>query len=279
MRRLITGCVALGLVVGTVLVAAMSGTGAPTRVEHEVIEAVRAPFRAFVHKDARTLCRSFTSLAAKALARSSPSGKGCIRQVDSLMFEGQSLIVEPVEIWTTHLVITAVRIRGARASVVVSGSERSELRSLMLVRQGGHWYIATAPTLIMIRDCRSQNDKRKCPTSTSNNLLVFGFVENKSPLSIPPPVAVRRAGKREIGEFNAGATVAVNSGCLACHRIGNQGNERPGPSLNHVGSRLSEIEIEKAIVYPLEPMPSFKRLPKKKFHALVRFLQLLRSPA
>jgi hypothetical protein len=34
--------------------------------------------------------------------------------------------------------------------------------------------------------------------------------------------------------------------------------------------------IEHAVVDPSEPMPSFKKLPRAKFHALVRFLSLLR---
>jgi hypothetical protein len=57
---------------------------------------------------------------------------------------------------------------------------------------------------------------------------------------------------------------------------GMQGNVGPGPSLDHVGSRLTEREIGRAILKPTEPMPSFSGLSKAKLRALVKFLTLLR---
>lgn len=49
----------------------------------------------------------------------------------------------------------------------------------------------------------------------------------------------------------------------------------PGPDLTHVGSMLSTKAINHVLVDPTQPMPSFKNLPRVKFHALVRFLSLL----
>lgn len=65
---------------------------------------------------------------------------------------------------------------------------------------------------------------------------------------IAPPRAVIRAGGVRLREFKAGALVASESGCLACRRIGIKGNMGPGISLDHVGSRLTEPEIESAIL-------------------------------
>ena len=68
----------------------------------------------------------------------------------------------------------------------------------------------------------------------------------------------------------------AQTGCLACHRIGETGNKGPGPDLTRVGSTLSSRKIERAILSPTAPMPSFRLLPKAKLRALVTFLSLLR---
>jgi ubiquinol-cytochrome c reductase cytochrome b subunit/menaquinol-cytochrome c reductase cytochrome b/c subunit len=87
---------------------------------------------------------------------------------------------------------------------------------------------------------------------------------------------VKRAGGLEQREFEAGRLVVAQSGCLACHRIGDNGNAGPGPNLTHVGSKLQEPEIAHALEDPRAPMPSFRHLPAQKFHEVVRFLALLR---
>ncbi len=94
---------------------------------------------------------------------------------------------------------------------------------------------------------------------------------------IAPPRAVKRAGGRELAEFELGRTVMAQSGCLACHRIGAEGNRGPGPALTHIGSTLSRRGIEHALIDPSAPMPSFKHLPAAKFKALVDFLSELRK--
>jgi hypothetical protein len=95
-------------------------------------------------------------------------------------------------------------------------------------------------------------------------------------LSIEPPSAVVRAGGTRLAEFDLGREVAAHSGCLACHRIGEDGNRGPGPDLTQVGSRLAPARIERALVDPTEPMPAFTHLPRQKFRALFVFLSLLR---
>jgi ubiquinol-cytochrome c reductase cytochrome b subunit/menaquinol-cytochrome c reductase cytochrome b/c subunit len=86
-----------------------------------------------------------------------------------------------------------------------------------------------------------------------------------------------RTGGTRLAEFRLGGAVVAQSGCLACHRIGENGNRGPGPNLTHVGSRLSAARIARAIIQPTAPMPSFKHLPRAKFQALVVFLSLLRD--
>ena len=51
--------------------------------------------------------------------------------------------------------------------------------------------------------------------------------------------ARRRACRRPTVEvFEAGKLVAAQSGCLACHKFGENGNDGPGPNLTKIGARL-----------------------------------------
>lgn len=95
-------------------------------------------------------------------------------------------------------------------------------------------------------------------------------------ITVPPPPTVLHAGGRQLAEFEQGRLVVAQSGCLACHRLGQSGNHGPGPNLTHIGSNLSKHGIEHAIVDPTAPMPSFKNLPAAKFKAVVTFLHDLR---
>ena len=75
--------------------------------------------------------------------------------------------------------------------------------------------------------------------------------------------------------FRAGALVVGQSGCLACHTLGGNGNSGPGPSLTHIGSLLPANAIASTLINPTAPMPSFKGLPAQKFKNLVGFLSEL----
>ena len=68
----------------------------------------------------------------------------------------------------------------------------------------------------------------------------------------------------------------AQSGCLACHKIGDNGNAGPGPPLTHIADRLPRQAIARTLVNPTAPMPSFKNLPAKKFEAIVNFLSQLK---
>jgi hypothetical protein len=70
--------------------------------------------------------------------------------------------------------------------------------------------------------------------------------------------------------------VAAQSGCLACHKFGDNGNDGPGPPLTKIASRLPRQALARTLVNPTSPMPSFKGLPPDKFNALVAFLSQLK---
>ena len=77
-----------------------------------------------------------------------------------------------------------------------------------------------------------------------------------------------------------GKAVAASSGCLGCHRIGENGNAGPGPPLTDVGDRLPRQAIARTLVNPTAPMPSYSRLRQnepEQFNQLVEFLSSLRE--
>ncbi len=61
-----------------------------------------------------------------------------------------------------------------------------------------------------------------------------------SPTSIEmePPAAVVAQGGEAVERFEAGKQVVAQSGCLACHKIGENGNDGPGPPLGDIGAHL-----------------------------------------
>jgi menaquinol-cytochrome c reductase cytochrome b/c subunit len=76
--------------------------------------------------------------------------------------------------------------------------------------------------------------------------------------------------------FNKGRVVVAQSGCLACHKIGDNGNDGPGPQLTKIGARLPADAIARTLRNPTAPMPSYAGLPESKLNAVVTFLSQLR---
>jgi menaquinol-cytochrome c reductase cytochrome b/c subunit len=104
--------------------------------------------------------------------------------------------------------------------------------------------------------------------------LTYEGADAGSPNSVDlkPPANLTAA---QIQTFNAGKLVVGQSGCLACHIIGSNGNNGPGPPLTHIGSKLRPQAIASTLRNPTAPMPSFKGLAEQspqKFQNLVNFL-------
>ncbi len=95
-------------------------------------------------------------------------------------------------------------------------------------------------------------------------------------IEMATPAAVVKQGGSQLAEYEAGKKVVAQSGCLACHKIGENGNAGPGPNLSNIASRLPRQAIARTLVNPTAPMPSFKNLPPKKFAAIVNFLAQLK---
>src|ERR671937_1479322 len=51
-------------------------------------------------------------------------------------------------------------------------------------------------------------------------------------------------------QYEKGRAVAASSGCLGCHKIGDNGNNGPGPPLTKVGARLPKQAIARTLINP-----------------------------
>ena len=109
-------------------------------------------------------------------------------------------------------------------------------------------------------------------------LLTYQGAQAGSPtvIELETPASVKQAGGTILSELEAGKKVVAQSGCLACHKIGDNGNGGPGPDLTHIASRLYAQGIARTLVNPTAPMPSFKELPPEKFKNIVTFLSQLK---
>ena len=74
-----------------------------------------------------------------------------------------------------------------------------------------------------------------------------------------------------------GKLVTAQAGCLACHKIGENGNDGPGPDLTEIGDKLLPGALKRTLDNPTAPMPSFRGLPDEKKEQLVAFLSSLRG--
>jgi menaquinol-cytochrome c reductase cytochrome b/c subunit len=80
-------------------------------------------------------------------------------------------------------------------------------------------------------------------------------------------------------QYERGKEVMASSGCLACHKVGENGGTL-GPNLTNIGDTLGRDAIARTLVNPTSPMPSyqsFRNERPKEFDELVNFVASLRS--
>ena len=149
------------------------------------------------------------------------------------------------------------------------------------------------PTLAMILlfllpfyDRGPERRPERRPIATVSGIAVIGAMAfltysganagSPTAIEMATPKAVLQAGGKTLAEYEAGKLVVAQSGCLACHKIGENGNSGPGPPLTKIGSRVPRQAIARTLVNPTAPMPSFKNLPPQKFKAVEEFLSQLK---
>jgi quinol-cytochrome oxidoreductase complex cytochrome b subunit len=76
-------------------------------------------------------------------------------------------------------------------------------------------------------------------------------------------------------DVEPGKQVAAQSGCLACHKIGENGNDGPGPELTEIGNKLPREAIARSLEVGPGIMPAYQGLSPKKFNELTDFLASL----
>lgn len=141
----------------------------------------------------------------------------------------------------------------------------------------------TVVKAVLLRESREARSHR-CPGDKPYVLIkpggalvcVTSLSSTGSPWrGVSVPQAVQARGADAIASFRTGEVVLFQSGCLACHRLGEAGNRGPGSNLTHVGSRLSSVAINRALVDTRAPMPAFSGLPRSERRNLVYFLSQL----
>jgi hypothetical protein len=271
------------------LVLLLAGPGA-TSSERAVEHAAIAPFRNVLDRNASALCHDFVPAVASTLGQQVQSGGGCESAVQASWALTAPNEVLPKDVTITDLHVQRLKIGGTHATIkftFVAQYLKNEWKgvidaspkiTLQLEQVGARWLVSSGAALVAAPGCRLKPPEH-CSPGAKVLLFVAGELE---PLGapaanlVPVPVNVKRAGRTVEREFKFGERVAVQSGCLACHRIGDSGNKGPGQNLTRVGLKLSVPQIEYAILHPRAPMPSFKHLPSRKLHDLIRFLALLR---
>jgi menaquinol-cytochrome c reductase cytochrome b/c subunit len=74
--------------------------------------------------------------------------------------------------------------------------------------------------------------------------------------------------------LKGGKEVVAGSGCLACHKIGENGGTL-GPNLSHIGARIPRNGILRSLRAGPGIMPSFETLPPRKQKEIADYLSSL----
>jgi menaquinol-cytochrome c reductase cytochrome b/c subunit len=104
-----------------------------------------------------------------------------------------------------------------------------------------------------------------CLTIAAMAYLTYLGATGGSPTEIEMEVAPR---------YEAGKELVAGSGCLACHKIGENGGTL-GPDLTHIGERVPRAAIVRSLEIGPSEMPSFRDLPQKKLNEMADFLASL----
>jgi menaquinol-cytochrome c reductase cytochrome b/c subunit len=88
-----------------------------------------------------------------------------------------------------------------------------------------------------------------------------------------PPSEINMAVAKQ---YQPGEEVVAQSGCLACHKIGDNGNGTLGPDLTQIGARIPRNAILRSLKAGPSIMPSFQSLGEKKLNEVADFLASLK---
>ncbi len=265
----------VGISVSGVMVLAAGCSGLDNH--NEVIQALDGPYRAIAYRDARMLCKDFTATVAERLALTVTNTDSCEKKVAQVFSDETSLESRQWLEVGRHVIIGHISQRGNNAKVVISYANQPNVRfQVLLERTGGRWRIATLPVFAVLNNCVSKQLPAKCHGKTHLLWFTMGSLQHSAAPLIKVPLSMIERSNQERQEFMMGSRVAVNTGCLACHRIDQRGNIGPGSPLTDIGSRLNKMQLRAALLHTAAPMPAYKYLPDSEQKSLVTFLSLLR---
>src|SRR4051794_8431543 len=78
----------------------------------------------------------------------------------------------------------------------------------------------------------------------------------------------------EFETLKSGKEIVAQSGCLACHKIGENGGTL-GPNLSHIGTRIPRNGILRSLRAGPGIMPAFDTLPQRKLNEIADYLASL----
>jgi quinol-cytochrome oxidoreductase complex cytochrome b subunit len=102
-------------------------------------------------------------------------------------------------------------------------------------------------------------------------ILAMGYLTYAGAVAGPPTEIDMKVAP----QYEAGKEVAAGQGCLGCHKLGENGNNGPGPELTHIASRIPRAAIIRSLEIGPGIMPSYGDLPPKKVEELANFLSSL----
>ncbi len=133
--------------------------------------------------------------------------------------------------------------------------------------------------LLPFIDRNPERHPLKRPIATTAGIvtiLAMAYLTLEGALAGPPS----QIDLKTTAQYERGKNVVASSGCLGCHRIGENGNSGPGPNLTEIGDRLPRQAIARTLINPTAPMPSFAKLKEqnpKQFQELVDYLGSLKA--
>ena len=139
------------------------------------------------------------------------------------------------------------------------------------------------PTILMILmlllpfiDRSPERRPERRPVATFTGIVVIGAMAYLTYLGAAAG-SPNEIDMKVAAEYEPGKLVMAQSGCLACHKVGENGNDGPGPELTDIGDKLLPGAIQRTLENPTAPMPSYRELDPKKKQELVKFLSQLKG--
>lgn len=141
--------------------------------------------------------------------------------------------------------------------------------------------------LLPFYDRNPERHPLRRPVATTTGIFIIGAMfflsylgaEAGAPsqIELGPPPAIQEAGGATLTKWDQGRKLVAQSSCGGCHKIGENGNDGPGPPLTDIGDRLKAGAIRETLINPTRPMPSFADLGPDKLDKMAFFLASLKS--